>query len=817
MKSRTLALVLFLLVATAGTTLAGTDKFNTSLRFMRSHRANPALLAKVQGQVSAPLESDRITLTVKFDHVLTEEEIAGYRRMGAEFYYFDGVVARTGSIYPVKVPWSSIDIMAERADVLRMEGSWYPAVYPLLDVSGHEVEADTAHYQMDMQGLPITGKGMRIADFDTGIDVFHPSFFFPDGDTLDWIDVDGWGNFDPGYDCVDLNGNGTAEINELLRYYDGLVYDPAKVWGSFTTNNMGNGYQTYWDWLYNDANRNSKRDFGPDDAFTEGDPTFGEPVFLVLDENDNDYLDVGEQLVALSTSKIYATMNGGEIERTRGVDLIDSDDDTNGHGTSVSGILAGGTCRRHIFDGIAPEAEILMGYFFSDVPISVLVPWARSRGADAMLYEFGGFVFTYLDGSSLEEEIITTENSSIIQITPSGNLGRGDKHAIASVPAGGSVTLGISALYYSGSSILSLWSTTLWRTNESDLTFRLKSPLGSEVTLEGTVYYFDGFYLWFEKSTSPNGTCAMNIYVDKDENPDCIGAWELTVENSTGQAIEIISNIADNVSSWAGGAEFTNYTTDQKNVTWPATADSAFVNGSYSTRGFEGYSGVGSGSISVGEISAFSGRGERIDGQHLLDICSPGNYDVYTTRTHQDGGTFPNGSYRQFSGTSAAGPHVAAAAVLVQQAFPMATMEDVATLLSLNAAKDGFTGPDYNDTWGHGKLRILGAIGATTDVEDITMGLAPPRLLLGQNYPNPFNPTTWIPFYVPKDGPVSIKIYNVKGELVRVVEDKWMNEGAHSTVWNSTDGRGRPAASGLYFCVMRFAGQTETRKLVLLR
>jgi hypothetical protein len=44
-----------------------------------------------------------------------------------------------------------------------------------------------------------------------------------------------------------------------------------------------------------------------------------------------------------------------------------------------------------------------------------------------------------------------------------------------------------------------------------------------------------------------------------------------------------------------------------------------------------------------------------------------------------------------------------------------------------------------------------------------------------------------------------------------------MSEGAHSAVWSGDNNQGHPVASGLYFCIMRFEGQTETRKLVLLR
>ena len=794
------------------------EKFNSSLNFLNSVRANKLYLTKaVQGKEKILAAAKDFTATVKFDHVLSTAEIERFESLGMSFYRIDGTVARTGSIYPARINWDALNTIAIQAEVERIEASWNPVVLPLLDVSAHEIEADSAWTYTDPMGYPLTGKGMRIADFDTGIDVFHPSFFYADGDTFDWIDTDLSGDFTPGVDAVDLNKNSTAESNELLNFFDGWIYDPAKVWGSGYPSNDGNGYQTYWDWLYNDANGNSQRDFGPDNGYTESDLTYGELLFIALDNNDNGALDVGEKLVALGTSKIYATMNADSVERIRGVDLIYSDPDDYGHGTAVSGILAGGTVGRHIFTGIAPDAEILMGYFFSDIPISYLIPWARSRGADVMLYEFGGFVFHYLDGSSLDEQMITTENATILQVIPSGNLARGDKHAIATVPGLGSITLDITVPTYGGNPILRFYNTTLWRTNESDLTFKLKSPQGGEITLEGNVSGVDGYYVWFDKSTSSRGTCAMDIYVSNNVNSDCVGTWHLTVENNTGSDIEIISNVADHLSSWAGGAEFLNYVSHDRNVTWPATSDSCFSNGSYSTRGFEGYGGVGSGSIPPGEISDFSGRGPRIDGWHLLDICSPGNYDVYSTKSHTDAYNYPLGSYRQFSGTSAAGPHVAAAAALVQQKFPNASMDDVAYLLTSHAATDEFTGEVYNDTWGWGKLRILGAIGVSTDVEDMATGSKTPRLLLGQNYPNPFNPTTWIPFYLPSEGKVKISIYNVKGELVRVLRDRTMDAGAHSVIWDGTDLKGKLAASGLYFCIMKFKGSVQSRKLVLIR
>jgi subtilisin family serine protease len=812
-----------MLIAILGSDIAASDalrgKMNSQMRFQRSLREAPMKTARPGRAMLASAGGERAVATVKFDHVLSGAEIAELETSGIEFYRIDGEVARTRAIYPVKVPWDGIESLAARLEVVRLESSWKPAIYPALDLSVPEIEADSAWAHDDPLGYPITGRGLRVADFDTGIDVFHPSFFYADGDTFDWIDNNENGVFDPSYDFVDLNDNDNFDFGEILRLEDGYIMDYAGVWGGLPAN-TDNIYQTYWDWIYADQNYNYQRDFGPGAGFTESSPGFGEPIFVALDDDGDGELDVGEKLVQLGSSKIYATMNGGETERLRGIDLMQSDDDTNGHGTAVMGIVGGGTRGYHKFCGIAPDAELLAGYYFSGVPISYLVPWARSRGADVMLYEFGGFIWEYLDGSTLEEEVISIENETIIQITPSGNLGRGGKHAITDVPSGGDRTLLISVPTYGGSPIQTLYGSTLWLGDLSDLTFSLRSPGGSQIVLiaDGVANQtVDNYYVWSDTSTSYRGTNKLDLYVDHDLNTDVLGGWELNVHNNSGASVEIISNIADNLSSWAGGAEFSNYNSGERNVTFPATSDSAFCNGSYSTRGFEGYGGVGGGSIPVGEISLFSGRGERIDGKHLLDIASPGNYDVYSTLSHFTSLGYPNGSYRQFSGTSAAGPHVAAAAALVQQAWPAATMPEIELLLASHAMEDGFTGTVYNDTWGYGKLRILGAIGIATDVEDMADGRLAPRLLLDQNYPNPFNPVTWIPFYLPRSGHMTIRIYDVRGALVRTLREKWMSEGAHSVTWDGRTVSGRNAVSGIYFCVLEQDGEKQTKKMVLLR
>ncbi|MFZ1082644.1 MAG: T9SS type A sorting domain-containing protein, partial [Candidatus Kryptoniota bacterium] len=84
---------------------------------------------------------------------------------------------------------------------------------------------------------------------------------------------------------------------------------------------------------------------------------------------------------------------------------------------------------------------------------------------------------------------------------------------------------------------------------------------------------------------------------------------------------------------------------------------------------------------------------------------------------------------------------------------------------------------------------------------------------LSNNYPNPFNPTTQISFTVDRNGPTSLKIYNTLGQLVMTVFDG--NAAQHQN-YSFNVGMDR-FASGVYFYTLRDAGNSITKKMVLLK
>jgi hypothetical protein len=85
------------------------------------------------------------------------------------------------------------------------------------------------------------------------------------------------------------------------------------------------------------------------------------------------------------------------------------------------------------------------------------------------------------------------------------------------------------------------------------------------------------------------------------------------------------------------------------------------------------------------------------------------------------------------------------------------------------------------------------------------------------NYPNPFNPSTTIAFALEAAGSVRLEVHDVSGRLVKRLVDGRMNAGPHSLRWDGTDTAGRPVATGVYVAKLDSGGQSDSRRLVLLK
>jgi flagellar hook assembly protein FlgD len=71
---------------------------------------------------------------------------------------------------------------------------------------------------------------------------------------------------------------------------------------------------------------------------------------------------------------------------------------------------------------------------------------------------------------------------------------------------------------------------------------------------------------------------------------------------------------------------------------------------------------------------------------------------------------------------------------------------------------------------------------------------------------------------MPQAGPVDVKVYDVRGALVReLVVSKVMPAGRHAIEWDNRNRSGDPVRSGIYFIRAEAGGKTFTTRLSLLR
>ncbi len=96
--------------------------------------------------------------------------------------------------------------------------------------------------------------------------------------------------------------------------------------------------------------------------------------------------------------------------------------------------------------------------------------------------------------------------------------------------------------------------------------------------------------------------------------------------------------------------------------------------------------------------------------------------------------------------------------------------------------------------------------------------VVPTLFSLYQNYPNPFNPSTNIKYDLPTYATVTLKIYNLLGQVVRtLVNNQFQNPGTYTITWNGKDNEGNLLPSGQYLYQIQAGHFTSTRKMILLK
>lgn len=83
------------------------------------------------------------------------------------------------------------------------------------------------------------------------------------------------------------------------------------------------------------------------------------------------------------------------------------------------------------------------------------------------------------------------------------------------------------------------------------------------------------------------------------------------------------------------------------------------------------------------------------------------------------------------------------------------------------------------------------------------------------NYPNPFNSTTAIRFQLPYETYVTLKIFNVRGEVIRTLASGRIKPELQKLAWDGTDQAGRKVASGIYIYQIIAGEFRQAQKMTL--
>ena len=118
------------------------------------------------------------------------------------------------------------------------------------------------------------------------------------------------------------------------------------------------------------------------------------------------------------------------------------------------------------------------------------------------------------------------------------------------------------------------------------------------------------------------------------------------------------------------------------------------------------------------------------------------------------------------------------------------------------------------------KTANTGSIG---DLKIDARALVPDVFDLRQNYPNPFTSSTTIEYDVPETQQIVLRIFNIRGQLVKTLVEEEQSAGYKSVTWDGTNNNGDSVSAGIYFCQMYtpanpYGGQfIRTKKMLRLR
>jgi len=93
----------------------------------------------------------------------------------------------------------------------------------------------------------------------------------------------------------------------------------------------------------------------------------------------------------------------------------------------------------------------------------------------------------------------------------------------------------------------------------------------------------------------------------------------------------------------------------------------------------------------------------------------------------------------------------------------------------------------------------------------------PLKVELQHNYPNPFNLTTKVNYVINRATHIEISVYNILGQNVFTLVKQFQQPGFYEESWNGCNHQNNTVPSGVYFIILKTAGITIVKKMLLLK
>ena len=84
-------------------------------------------------------------------------------------------------------------------------------------------------------------------------------------------------------------------------------------------------------------------------------------------------------------------------------------------------------------------------------------------------------------------------------------------------------------------------------------------------------------------------------------------------------------------------------------------------------------------------------------------------------------------------------------------------------------------------------------------------------------YPNPFNNTIAIDYKLFSNSFVKIRVYDIRGRLIKNIINEKQNSGFKSIKWNATNNKGQTVSAGKYILRIKIGNFKKTKNIILLK